>query len=277
MSSLPVTRRWPRRGALIAGAVVLAILVAATIDYRHTAGALPEVGVFTVDHPASSDPAVAERIDLRDGFVQRAWLYSLGLVAAVAALVLAGVRATPRGRRRDLFTDLGVAGVCAFGLALAIAISGPDLLDEATEAPIWLPPVLMLVAAGAGSLLTSRVDVVEEPRLAEGATRMATAPPGSGGALEPVASRIGWLAAGLSALAVVLLVIGASGGVDCGEPTPAWRGGVLLTALGVSLIVGLCGIVALFVRQWVVALLSIPFPAAIALFAFAAAGGGCLS
>lgn len=278
MSATRVSQRWPHRPALIAGLVVLAILVAAVVDHQITYERLPDLPVFTAEHPAGSDPAVAEAEDLREGFVGRAWLYSLGLIAAVTALLAVSLRAAPRERWRELFTDLGVAAVCAFGLAIAFSLNGPKLLEVSSKAPIWLPPVLMLVTAGAGSLLTRRTgSLPPAPAGDVGVAGPGASPPDPGsGVRAPVVSHIGALAGGLAGLALVLLM-SAGGNDDCDVTISAWSEAALLAAVCVSLIVAFLGIVALFARRWVVALLSIPYPAFVALFAFAAAGGGCLA
>jgi len=65
----PMIRRWPTRALVVAGLVAATILLAATVDHQLTRDSLPDVRTFTLEHPASSDPAVAERERLRDGFI----------------------------------------------------------------------------------------------------------------------------------------------------------------------------------------------------------------
>lgn len=262
-----VISRWPTRGLVLAGLAVIAILVTAVIDHQLTVDRLPEVGPFTVDKPANDNPRVAERIRLRDGFLTRAWLYCLGVIATVAAVVVAGLRSAPRVRWHELFADLGVAAVCALGLASAISISGPVMLNEARKALVWLPPVVMILVAGTGSLLTCRKD---------GTLAISTGPGGraSGPAQcdlreESLASLpwIGRIAFGFSVLTVALLVVLSAGVADaeCGAKAGGWVALVVLGALGSGVAVGGCGVAALVVRRWALSLLSIAF-AALALF-----------
>lgn len=271
-------RRWPTRALVVAGLVAATILLAATVDHQLTRDSLPEVGTFTLEHPASSDPAVAERERLRDGFITRAWLYSVGLIITVGLLLTAGLRAAPRERWHELFTDLGVAAVLALGLASAVSLSGPVLLDEASKAPIWLPPILMVVAAASGSALTRHGAGGEYPQQVRAGTR----PAGPGPRRPPQwlgtgASRVGAIALALVALTSVLLLIGSGHDVRCGKPTPTWQGIVLLAAVSTGLAAGAVGIAALLARRWVVAMLSIPFPALAAVVAFVTVAGSCLS
>ena len=196
-----MTRRWPGRVLVLGGLALLAILVTSAIDHRVTASRLPEVGIFTPDRPASSVPAVAEKEKLEDGFVARAWLYSLASIITVVVVTVAGLRSAPRARWHALFTDLGVAAVCALGLSSVISLIGPMLLDPVSKLPIWLPPVVMLVGAGVGSLLTRR----EDEALAVGGVP-ANGPPSSprgdsgGGSPGSLVARIGRITLGLAVL-----------------------------------------------------------------------------
>lgn len=272
---MALTGRWPRRPLIAAGIVLLAILVIAVVDHTITAASLPEVGPFTLRHPASSDPDVAERIRLRDGFVTRAWIYALACIATVATLVIVGLRSSPRARWRELFTDLGVAGVSGLGLASVLSLSGPELLDEVSKAPVWIAPVLMVAAAAIGTLLTRRrEEPVPAPEMpaAEG---WASVPGAAPGRMSPPLGRI---ALGLGAVTVLLVaVLGATAnGADCGDRSGAWVGVVLLGALGGGICVGVCGLVALTVRRWVLSLASVSFAIVALLFAVAETIGGCL-
>jgi hypothetical protein len=102
---------------------------------------------------SDSDPALAERADLRDGYAMRAWVYSVGLVGIALGVTVAALRSAPRARRGELFTDLGVAGVVAGLVAWGISASEPNLIGDASgEGAIWLPAAAMLLVAGTGSV-----------------------------------------------------------------------------------------------------------------------------
>ncbi|MGI8593147.1 MAG: hypothetical protein ACR2ML_02060 [Solirubrobacteraceae bacterium] len=272
--------RWPKRGLVLASLAVIAILVATVVDYQLTVDRLPEVGVFTEEHPASSSPAVAEQERLRDAFVTRGWCYSLVFIGTVTALVVAGLRSAPRDRWHELFTDLGVASVPAIVLASVLSSSWPNLLEEVSKELIWLPPVLMVLGAGVGSLLTLSKD---RARAAVGAPAIGEpgppTPDPTGRSLYSPFPRIGRITIGLSVLTVVLLAILGAGvhGAECSDRARGWVGLVALAALGSGLAVGVCGVLALFARRWVLCLLSISFAAIALLFAVAGAIGDCLS
>jgi len=276
-----MTRRWPGRVLALGGLALLANLVTSAIDHRVTASRLPEVGIFTPDRPAHTVPAVAEREQLEDGFVARAWLYSLASIIAVVAVTVAGLRSAPRARWHALFTDLGVAAVCALGLSSVISLIGPMLLDKVSKLPIWLPPVVMLVGAGVGSLLTRR----EDEALAVGGVP-ANGPPGpprgdsGGGSPGSLVARIGRITLGLAVVTGALLAIlsaGVAGSGCSGDRTGGGLGVVLLGAMGSGFAVGVCGVVALIARRWVLSLLSISFAVIALVLAVAAAIGPCLS
>jgi len=85
---------------------------------------------------------------------------------------------------------------------------------------------------------------------------------------------------GLSVLTVVLLAILSAGvaGAGCSsDRTGGALGVVLLGAMGSGLAVGVCGVVALIARRWVLSLLSISFAVIALVLAVAAAIGPCLS
>ena len=85
---------------------------------------------------------------------------------------------------------------------------------------------------------------------------------------------------GLSVLTVVLLAILSAGvaGAGCSsDRTGGALGVVLLGAMGSGFAVGVCGVVALIARRWVLSLLSISFAVIALVLAVAAAIGPCLS
>lgn len=270
--------RWPRRGLQLAGVAVALLLLAATIDYALTTAALPEFDPsfeFDPASPALQDPAVAERGRLIDGYGDRVWLYALGLLAVAAALTVAALRATPPEGRRELFTDLGVAGVVCGLAAAVIASGGPALIDNSNQgAVLWVPAAGLLLAAGAGSLiLRAGGRVAPAPAGERPADARAAEPLAHGSALGSSQRIVSWAALGLTVLTVVLVVI-AHDGRECGVKAPGWSDTLLWISLIAGAAAGICGLAALLARRWVVTLLSIPAPV-IALYGIVAAT--CLS
>lgn len=259
---------------------VVAILVAAAVDHEITSQRIPYIAPATIDRPNSSNPAVAEAEQLRDGYLTRAWIYSLALMGVVAALVARGLRSQPRDRRRESFTDLGVAGVCALGVSTIIALNAPELLDNdvSRQYPIWLPPISMLLVAGAGSVVTllSAGPVV--------GARSPSRPAPSAWADEPVPgqprifARAGRIAAGLAALTILLQVIGAAtvNEHSCADRTDGVAGVALIASLVSLLLVGSFGVVALLGRRWVLSLLCFLFPVVASVFTLNLGFGSCL-
>lgn len=256
---------------------VVAILVAAAVDHEITSQRIPYIAPATIDRPNSSNPAVAEAEQLREGYLTRVWIYSLALMGVVAALVARGLRSQPRDRRRELFTDLGVAGVCALGVSTVIALNAPELLDNdvSRQYPIWLPPISMLLVAGAGSVVTL---------LSAGPARSPSRPAPSVWADEPVPgqprifARAGRIAAGLAALTILLQVIGAAtvNEHSCADRTDGVAGVALIASLVSLLLVGSFGVVALLGRRWVLSLLCFLFPVVASVFTLGLGFGSCL-
>lgn len=267
-----MTRRWPRRGLLLAGAAILALLAGACIDYAVTSSSLPDFDPsfeFDASNPTRKDPADLERSQLIDGYGARVWLYALGIVAVLAALVAAAVRRTPRNRRRELFTDLGVAGVVSAIVSTVLSLWPPDLITSSNQGSVlWVPAALLLVGAAVGSVINGPSDPgLDPPRVPPEALR-SQEPRGGGASLY-----VNWAALLLAAVTVLLTVIGL-GQRECGIEAPGWSDSLLVASLFVGLAAALCGIVALLARRWVTALLSIPAPL-LAFFGLVAAA--CLS
>lgn len=264
-------KRWPNQVLLVGGALAFAIIVAALVDYAITTSKLPEYSPSTT----GGDPEVVERTRLRQGYNDRAWLYSVALVAVVGGAAFAALRATPRERRREIFTDLGVVGVVSGIAAVAILSGEPGLFSDIGGAMVWLPAGCFLLAAALGTAFTRRS--APAPGTAAdapggGATVGSNATPAiatASSGINPVAA----MAVGLAALTLILVLIGHSER-ECGESAPGWSDAMLEIAVLTGLAAGGLGLIALIMRRWLAALVSIP-AAALGFFGLLAAA--CLS
>lgn len=134
---------------------------------------------------------------------------------------------------------------------------------------VWLPPILLLLAAAIGTPLTRRAESGSGPTAptesAEGSRR---------GVREWRRPEVlALLALGLTVVTVALLLV-AHSGRECGTPAPAWSDLMLWAALLAGLAASVLGLVALTLRRWIAALVSIP-AALLAFFGLVATA--CLS
>lgn len=240
MKRLGVLERWPNGPLKIAAIAFAVVLAAAVIDLNISAAALPEID-FDSDIPNSSNPLVAEREDIEEAFAIRAYAYAGLLVAITLGLVAVSLRRVAPDKRRALFTDVGVLGVLTGLAALWASSKEPSLIgDGNAESVLPIPPVSMLAVAALGTLATSA-------RI--GSPRQESTP-------MPAFARI---ALALTALTIALALIGGIGR-ECGEPRSGGSDQALWMAFLVSFAAGAAGVVSLFQRRWVVALVAIPMP-----------------
>jgi hypothetical protein len=232
-----VTERWPVR-ARIALAVAGVLLLAAFVDYQLTSGTLPELGPSATP----DDPAFGERDRLADGYVTRAWCYGFPALGAFVVAVVLALRGADERRRRELFTDVGVAGVVVGALAWLASSREPSLLSDSSGGALFaLVPVSMLVVAGVGGVSV---------RVGEG-----------GGPSDLVRGMplVAKVAVALAGLTVVAVWAGHSEH-ECGADNPGWVDAAIFVAVPISLAAAGFGLAALFRRRWIAALVSLPAP-----------------
>lgn len=265
----PFGGRWPRRLSLLGGALILAVLAAALIDYSVTTSNLPELDPTTTGR----DPAATERVEARRDYHDRAWLYAVVAVGVMAALVITALRSAPREVRREIFTDLGVAGV-AFGVAAAAVVSTePALFGDVGSSMVWLPAGSLLAAAFMGTALSKPQP--SAPSQANGAVDAGPAVWSSATARLREEPRPAVAAMALAALTLLLVVLGNSGR-ECAEEAPPLADAALFAGAITGLAAAGLGVVALAMRRWVAALVSIP-AAALGFLGIALAVAACVS
>lgn len=262
--------RWPKRVALVGGALLVVALAVALVDYAVTTSRIPEYSPSTT----GGDPEVVEGTRLREGFNDRAWIYAIAIVAIVGVAASVALRRLPAERRREIFTDLGVAGVVSGIAAVTILSSEPGLFGDIGGPMVWLPCGCFLAAAAAGSIFTRRPAPATGVSVEGGSGEPGHADSPSAGkgrfrGIHPVAAT----AVSLAALTLLLVVLGLSER-ECGEEAPGWTENTLFAAAITGLAAGGLGVVSLFLRRWVAALVSIP-AAALGFFGILAAA--CLS
>ena len=203
------------------------------------------------DRSVQFEERIDRAIELEDGFESRAWLYGLGALAAV--LIGAGISysRTSVERRRDLFTDLGVAGVLWLIAGFALGLFGADGLVAIPTKPVFYPGIALLAIAGIGTLTTPK------------------SPPGMKRERAPGLQRAGQAVRvagfGLAGIAVVMAVVILAGrGDPCVTTTPGWVEDLVVLGLIAAVGAIVCGFIELAQRRWLTALLLlIPGPFAI--------------
>jgi hypothetical protein len=261
---------YSRGPLLIAVAVALAILAVAAVDFRSVVDDVPEVPPGCESEGYSSiceqqrQVAFEERLDrafdLEDEFRSRAWLYAVAAFATILVAAAFSWARTAPGRRRELFTDLGVGGVVWLLGGFVLNILAGDELIELPQQPIFYPGVGLLVVAGIGTLATRRPPEPEpEPEERRPAQRV-----GRGMLIA------GYVFAG--AAIVIAAVILAGNGDPCAFGVDQWVDDLVGPGLLVAGGAILCGLVALAQRHWIAALLMLgPGPFAVLIAALSTA------
>ena len=155
---------YDRRPVLVGVAIAVLIAAVAAIDFRVAVADVPAVPpscelpsdtACQADRFAELEARRIRAADLSDDYNDRAWLYGFGALASIlAGAAVALLRTDPR-RRREVFTDLGVAAVVWLLAGLAPSVASGELVEVPSRA-IFIPGVALLIVAGIGTLLTRR-------------------------------------------------------------------------------------------------------------------------
>jgi hypothetical protein len=241
-----------RRPWIVGSLVVLAVLVIARIDQRHTEGQVPPFPNYEQ----------TQRLD-RD-FDRRAWLY--GGVAAVAmgiATAVALARSPTLEGQRRVFGEAGVAGVMLGLAGVGLFWRLHSNIDPPTGAVF--APCLMLMAVAA---------------LGGGAARLQRPPPAEREApAEPQGlKRVAVAAIACTALTVLLAWVFAApqnGSCDVPSSAPAWTTPVAWAAVTSAVAAIILGLTGLAARRWFVALICIVLNPAALLYMILSTGVLC--
>lgn len=272
-----------RRLRLLLG-LAIAVLVAGVmvVDFAITKRSVPELPRLECGpaSPPDCQAQVREQLDLRgrvgteleEALGDRFWLYSLALIGAAATLVIVSLVMTPRTGWREVFTDLGVAGVGWFLVAVVLTFTlaaGDESLDPRGY-PLFAPAGAMIAVAAVGSCLTyfswQRTETIGTQAAEE------SVPLGSSESVDRAGTRVGSsplpsrLGLGLTALVVALSVV-ATEQSSCGDQVPGWVETLLNQTPILALAAVAFGLAALFQRHWAAALICITVGPTFAFFA----------
>jgi hypothetical protein len=272
--------RWtsPSRPTLACVTACAFILVVATADLAHTSSRLPDVPAqyCQTDQAACFNAQLSEAVardraadPLQREYDSRAWLYAFAILATIALATAWTLRTNPRTEWLRIFTNLGVIGVWG-GIAVIVVLVATDgNAVEPPAAPLLMLPVVMLVAAGAGTLIgrsegwseQSQADDLRERVLHLGklAIHIGTAGQVKRSRMEELARWLANVALALAAVTCVLalvFVLAQPGCSGTGGP-PRWTDPIdAVTA--VAAIAGMAaGIGALILRRWIAALIAL--------------------
>ena len=272
--------RWtsPSRPILACVAVCGFILVVAAADLAHTSSRLPDFP----SRDCQSAQAACFNVQLSEGVARdraaeplqqeydsRAWLYAFVILATVALATAWVMRANARTEWLRFFNNLGVIGVWA-GIAVILVLVATDgNAIEAPAAPILMIPVVLLVAAAAGTLIgrsegwteRTQTDDLRERVLHLGklAIHIGTAGQVKRSRMEELARWLANAALALTVLTCVLAIVFVLAQPGCsgtGGP-PRWTDPIdAVTA--VAAVAGMAtGIAALIMRRWIAALIAL--------------------
>ena len=266
------------RPLLVCLALCALILAAATADLLHTESRLPDVSTPPCERetPSCRNAKLSEQLardraaePLQDQYDSRAWLYAFAILALGAVATAYALRTRPRTGWPQVFTNLGVVGVW-LGIAAIVLLVLTDASSlSPPPGPTLMLPVLVLVAAAAGTLISreegwaeqSQADGVRERVMQVGklAVHIGTAGQARRSRLEELARLLSTLAIGLSGVTCLLALVFVLGQPDCqanGSP-PGWTSPIDSIA-AVTAIGGMAtGIGALVLRRWVAAAVSL--------------------
>jgi len=273
-----VTLPSPSRPTLICLAVCAFILIFAGIDLAHTTTRLPdfpsrdcrpdEASCFNAQ---LSEGTARERAaePLQREYDSRAWLYAFAFLATAAVATAWSMRVNPRTEWLRIFTNLGVIGVW-LGIAVTVALVSTDGNALAPPAaPMLMLPVVLLVAAVAGTLIgrsegwaeRSQADEIRDRVLHLGklTIHIGTVGQVKRSRMEELASWLATVALGLTAVTCLLAVIFVLAQPGCagGGGPPQWTDPIDAVAAAGAVGGVAAGIGALILRRWVAALISL--------------------
>lgn len=268
----------PSRPIAICAAVCVLILIVSVIDLAHTESRLPDFP----SRECQSDQASCFNAQLSEGLAReraaeplereydsRFWVYASAILAIAAIATALSMRSSRRTEWLRIFTNLGVIGVwVGIGVIVVLVATDGDAI-EPPAAPLLMLPVVLLVAAAAGTLIgrsegwaeQSQVDGIRERVLHLGklAIHIGTRGEIKRTRMEELAR---WLAnAALTftaatcafALAFVLAQPGCGGGLG----PPQWTDPIN-SVTAIAAIAGMAaGVGALILRRWIAALISL--------------------
>ena len=272
--------RWhsPSKPIAVCLAACALILIVAAIDLAHTESRVPDFpsrdclpDQASCFNAQLSEGVARERAadPLQREFDSRAWLYAFSILAIAAVATAWSMRTNPRTEWLRIFTNLGVIGVW-LGIGVIVVLVTTDGDEVApSAAPMLMLPVVLLVAAAAGTLIgrsegwavQNQGDELRERVFQVGklAIHVGTAGQAKRSRMEELARWLANAALGLTALtcALAIVFVLAQPGCSGGGGPPHWTDPIdAVTAI--AAIAGMAaGIGALILRRWIAALISL--------------------
>ena len=269
----------PSRPTLTCVAVCAFILVVATLDLAHASSRVPDFPArdCQADQAACFNAQLSEEVaqdraaePLQREYDSRAWVYAFAILATVALSTAWIVRTNPRTEWLRIFTNLGVIGVWAGIAVIVVLVASDGNAVEAPAAPMLMIPVVLLVAAAAGTLIgrsegwaeqKSQADDLRERVLHLGklAIHVGTVGRVKRSRMEELARWLTVAALSLTAVtcALALIFVLAQPGCSGTGGPPRWTDPIdAVTA--VAAVAGMAaGIGALVLRRWIAALIAL--------------------
>jgi hypothetical protein len=272
--------RWQRPSTPVLACVSACafILIVAGVDLAHTESRLPDFP----SRDCPSDQASCFNAQLSEGvageraaeplqreYDSRAWLYAFAILAIAAVATTWSMRSNPRTAWLRIFTNLGVIGVwLGIGVIVVLVTTDGNAVSP-SAAPMLMLPVVLLVAAAAGTLIgrsegwavQNQSDEIRERVLQVGklAIHVGTVGQAKRSRMEELAH---WLTTGALVLtaitcALALIFVLAQPGCESGGGPPQWTDPID-SVTAVAAIAGMAaGIGALLLRRWIAALISL--------------------
>lgn len=269
--------RTPSRPTLACIGVCALILLVAALDLAHTESRLPSGGTQACDSGVAScfNTDLSEQLardraadPLQRQYGSRAWLYSFGILAAIALTTAYSMRSNPKLRWPRLFTNLGVTGVwLGIGVVILLLATDGDPVKP-PPAPALLLPVVLVFSAAVGTLMArsegwaeqSQMDGVRDRVMQIGriAIHVGTRGQAKRSRLEQLARWLSIAALALTALTCVAALTVGLAQPECGTGIgpPGWTDVFAAIAAVASIAAMAAGVGALILRRWVVALVS---------------------
>jgi hypothetical protein len=269
--------RSPSQYTLGCIAVCVAILIVAGADLAHTESRLPDFPsrACQPDQASCFNAQLSEGVardraadPLQRQFDSRALLYAFAILATAAVATAWSLRSNPRTEWLRIFTNLGVIGVWLGIGAIVVLLVTDGNSVEAPPGPVLLLPVVLLVAAAAGTLIgrsegwaEQRQNGVQERVIQVGkvAIHVGTVGQIKRSRMERLAHWLAGAALALTAVSALLALLFVLAQPDCttGGGPPEWTdpidsGAAIAAVLGMA-----AGVGALILRRWVAALITL--------------------
>ena len=271
--------RVPSRHVLASLAVCALFLILAGVDLAHTTSRLPdfpsrdcrpdEASCFNAQ---LSEGVARERAaePLQREYDSRAWVYAFAILTTGLVATAWSMRTNPRTQWLRIFTNLGVIGVW-LGIAVTVLLVATDGNAVAPPAaPMLMLPVVLLVAAAAGTLIGRSEGWAEPPSQADGirervlhlgklAIHIWTGGQAKRSRMEELARWLASAALALTAATCVLAIAFVLAQPGCGSTgsPPSWTDPIDSVA-AVAAIGGMAAAIGgLILRRWIPALISL--------------------